>query len=238
MVSTLVRGYLLVVPIVLDEAEKARADTVLTQCLEGMVSVYGVICFCQIQIHLKEDLLQQGSHFLLQLGFHNGSRSAVEFDEAVQDVVELDFGSDPGVDDCLAGLPHGFNQADASLSAVGFEDNSKKGPGAFSGDFASSKHVLHQFIEAVPVIRAGDGDLGGAGHRFGILLEEPVLNVLCLGARGSRCFVVLELEDCVDNFVFGWDLVIGRGGLDQGGNGIACGGGGGQCKEFESRCLL
>jgi hypothetical protein len=99
--------------------------------------------------------------------------------------VELDFGSDPGVSNCLTGLPHGLNQADASLSSVGLGDDGEKGPGAFGRDFSGSKHVLHQFVEAVPVIMVGHGDLGSVGHRLRVFLEEPVLEVLCLGSRGS-----------------------------------------------------
>ena len=140
--------------------------------------------------------------------------------------MELDFGSDPSVDDCLAGLPHDLDQADASLAAVGLGDDSQEGPGAFCGDFTGAKHMLDQLVEPVPVVGAGDGDLGGPGHGFGVLLVEPVLNVLCLGSRGSRRFVVLELEDCVDDFILSWDLVVDRGGLDQSGDGITCGGGG------------
>ena len=34
-----------------------------------------------------------------QLSFHDGSRSVVELDKAVPNVVELDLGSDPGVYD-------------------------------------------------------------------------------------------------------------------------------------------
>ena len=83
VVSALVRGYLLVVPIVFDEGEEVGADTALAKSLKGAASIQRVVGLCEVEVNLEKDLLQDGSHFLLWLGFHDGGGGAVDVEVPV-----------------------------------------------------------------------------------------------------------------------------------------------------------
>ena len=115
-------------------------------------------------------------------------------DEAMEDVMELDFLFDSGVDNGFADLPDRFKQSNSSGVSIRLGDEGEKGPLEMLGKLASAEDVLYEFAKLIP----------SAGVWVRVLPISPVprrighavefLKILSLETRGTGGSVVLQAE--------------------------------------------